>query len=332
MELALASVLWALARAAPEVDVPPPPLPADYRLVVRAPPECPDADSIRRQVRTLLSGPPLGEGVMDVEAIIELREPGYALTLTTSFAGAQGQRALAAERCSELADAIAIVVAVALEPGVEPVVIQDAPAIAPPREPDPPEPDPPDPEVVAQPEPEPEPEPEPAPERAQPRPFLRLGLGPEHGALPRVTAGLHAAAGVVWPHVRLELRAIYLAPQRHAGPAPLVALYQQGAVGAAACARAWLLRTEVPLCGGVEAGALRIDSRGLSPSQTLHGGWFGPLLSAGFARHGPRWGGWISADAVLRAVGARILVDDRAAFSSGLVSLRLVAGVEIFLQ
>lgn len=337
-------LLLMAAEAGP--SVPPTPTPAEYELRITAPPQCPAQAEIRARVLALLSGPPVGEGTMHVDVVIEPEGEGLTMRLTTAFAGQRGMRRLSAARCPTLTDTIALVVAVALEPGLEapvpaeptsvpaePTSVPAAPTASVPiiepegDEPvtDPIEPLPPPPlpaSTAAAPS---------APPRRRWQPLARLSAGVEYGALAGVTGATQVAVGLAWTHVRAELRGSYLWPRRSTGPGDFSALSQLGAAGVVACARARLLRTELPLCGGLEGGAARVASRGVTPAETVTLPWLGPTLGTGVTRGGPRLRAWASGDVTVRVIGPEVLAGDRVAFRSRLVSLRLWAGIELVL-
>ena len=353
----------ALAWQGPASD-PTAPDPADYELRWQAPPECPDAASIAERVDRLLPGEGTGVGTMTVSASVSAESGGYRLWLATDFLGSHDTREVTADNCPELGETTALLIAMALEPmraealpaPSESVTFVESQAAIPPppapievvearprKEPAPevrsPEPEPsepplspqePVPEEVRNRQPEPS-EPPLSPQELSRRGMLvaRIGLGGSIGALPRVGGASLIAIGVAGPSIRFEAHGVYEWPQVNEADAGTTSL-QLGAVGARACARLWLKWVEFPTCGGIEAGALRADARGSTPT-TLHGPWLAPLVSTGVSRRWRRVGFWASVTTLVRVLGTRILISGAPTSQPERVSARLLAGVSIFL-
>ncbi len=291
---------------------------------------------------------------MFVDAQVRRAEAVFVLTLKTEYQGHRSERRVEASRCADLGDSTALVVAIALEPELALGVSRDAriypddrsvpDAAADSRGP------PPvdaiggrslETEAAAVREHRPRQAPPRAertgnapPERTRIAPpervAVRLGPTLELGSLPRVGGGTELALALRWPRLRLEVRGTYLWPRRSNAPGPGSALYQLGTVGARGCARPSVRRLAIPLCLGLEAGALRVDSRGLSPPRTLIGPWFGPAAAAGVSIAGQRVGLWAVTEAGFAVVSTRILVGSDVAFAALPVSIRLTAGLEVF--
>lgn len=348
--LAIASLVLALGGDPPEI---PPSVPAaDYRLEWEAPPGCPDAATIERRVAALTAGRPPGEGTLAVHGRVVVGDGLHTLTLRTTLRGHTGIRQLSSTLCGELAETVALVVAVSLDPSLSvatPPASTPAPAPSPePRDgpvPDAPVPDP----APLDPAIEPVEPPPPSPARAgappledreapppedrerpvaPPRLLLRGGLGPELGALPGPTAALRLTVGLRWPRAQLLLAATYLTPRRAEGPGTSAALYQQGMVALLGCGRwsrgAW----SVPVCGGLEAGGLRADGRRLQRPRAVVGPWLGPMASVGLTYALRRLGLWLDLEGVARGIATRVVVDDALAFRPSVGSWRTIAGIE----
>src|SRR5688500_9927596 len=103
-----------VAWAATQPAVPPPPTPASWELSWAAPATCPGADAIREQVAALVPEPSGGEGVLYVDASVEPRGDAFVLTLRTVFLERHDEREVQARVCGELAEAVALVVAISL--------------------------------------------------------------------------------------------------------------------------------------------------------------------------------------------------------------------------
>lgn len=142
--IATVSLLGATARAQPE--------PAAWSLSWTAPPECPSAVIVRRDVERLLARRP-DDGVTVTATVTER---GSTFTLDITIDGtAQGERRLTASDCASVARAAALITAMAIDPEAV------ARATAPEPEPAPPPPPP---------APPPSPAPTPAPERSPAKP------------------------------------------------------------------------------------------------------------------------------------------------------------------
>lgn len=337
--IAIVSVVLALASTAPE---PAPPLPAaEVRLGWSAPEGCPDAEAIRARIAALTAGRPDGVGTLEIDASVVAQPDGYALRLATTLRGESGLRELSSTECSTLADTVALVAAISLDPGLAtdspgPDEPPSEPTVLEPRLVEPPSTPPDEPaaapvETVDPTRPTKESGPrlmDRAPRVPAPGLLLRGGLGPELGALPGPSAALRMSVGVAWPRVRLLLAATYLAPRRAEGPGDTAALYQQGSVALLGCGRFGRGAWSLPACAGIEAGGLRADGRGLQTPGTVVGPWLGPAASVGVIRTLRRGGLWLELEGVARSVATRVVIDDTLAFRPSVGSLRLLAGFE----
>lgn len=285
--------VWLLA-VAPELDAP------VTWLTWAAPPECPGAAVVEGSVRERL-GRDVEPG--EIEAVAEVKDEGsagYRLTLRTRRDGAEDRRELSAHDCRALADATGLVIALTIDAVAVAEQIGGAPA-------EPPEDLAvvPDPGAAAQAEAEAAPEIEPAPEAApestvraggaagQPRapqgrsdrsrtPAFALALagGGILGTLPGISGGPELGAALLWRRLRLELAGAWLAPRTERQGDASVGV-QLGIATARACGRLGTARVEVPLCGGLELGALRGDGDGAPGARTAHGLWLAPVLGGG---------------------------------------------------
>lgn len=321
---ALELALLCSSPSVPEVEVTP--RPASYELQWTAPQDCPDDEVVRRRIAALVEPPDDGDGVLYVRASVEATAAGFTLALATEYLGHRSSRTLEASRCADLGEATALMVATSLEPTF--VAPEAARRALPDDSPSSPETD----EGSAEPPPRadsPEPVLRDSPGRARPELVLRIGARVEYGSLPGVAGGSDLAFGLAWPRARLEIRGTHLWPRFGSGPRDTGGAFQLGAVGVAGCARLWARSVEFPLCAGLEAGALRVASRGLSPAVTVHNPWLAPLASAGLAVGGRRLRFWSTTEVAIAAVRSRIVIADELAFQSVPVSLRLLAGLEI---
>lgn len=313
-----------------------------------APPGCPDrasfAEAIERRLRR-----PLAPGEAQIEARV-VRDRGYTLRLQLSVGTRSEVREVHDERCAALADAAAVLVAAAVEPPTsqEPEPLVPPPAPPPPPLEDPTQPVSGEPTVPGEPavpgepleprEPRPRVEtsvPAPVPSTMTRRPggFLRLHGGGELGAVPGPTGAVALAGGLLWPRWRLELQATFLAPRTAGGPPPAaqVGLLAGAVLG---CGRLGRGAIEVPLCLGLEAGAMRGEARGITLGSPATSGWLAAVLGGGLAWHiGRRWSVWAAAQLLLAPVTARFELGEgkgaRELFSPSVASGRLLLGVEL---
>jgi hypothetical protein len=340
---ALLGLVTAWAAIEPEVSSPS--TPARWELVWQAPSGCPDAAAIREQVAALVPTPREGEGVLLVQATITPQGDAFVLVLRTDFAERHDEREARGRVCSELGEAVALVVAVSLDPslvGARPAVVEPRPAV-----PDAPAPaEPPSRSSGTVPS---VPSASPTPDAARPEPglggdapshrarrshppsafTLRLAPKLELGSLPAVAGGLELAVGLAWRWWRLELHGAHAWPRRALGPGGSAGRFQLGAVGVRGCGRPRAGPVELPVCVGLEGGALRVDSEGLRPAVTVHGPWLVQSLGVGLAAGGPRVGVWTLLEGSATLVWSRILVGEQTLFRPFPVSARWLAGVEL---
>lgn len=346
------ALAWLLAAA----QEPTPDAPA---LDWSAPPECPDRAAFQRAIARRLTDPDAAAEARTarIAARVVRDGPRYTLHLRLAVGPRSETRELHDASCTALVDAAAVRVAAALAPSSA-LVPTPPPAATPGPDdpaPDAPAPDPPDaPDDPATPAtplapatprtPAPAPD-EPTPQQPgapglaallrPPGGLLRLHGGAELGALPGPTGALGLAGGLLWPRLRLELHGTFLAPRTASAPQGSI---QVLLVGAAlhACARLGRGALEVPLCLGVEAGAMRGAPRGLAGS-TATNAWLAAVLGAGVSWHvAGRLGVWAALQLVLAPVHPRFELrnSERAVtlFNPAVASGRLLLGVELRLR
>ncbi len=73
-----------------------------------------------------------------------------------------------------------------------------------------------------------------------------------------------------------------------------------------------------------------MDSRGLTPQNTLHYAWLAPSAAAGLSVGSDRVRFYAAPEAAVGVLRSRVLVSGDPIFATGLVSLRLLLGLEIF--
>lgn len=320
-----------------------PSIPSDYALQWRAPAGCPDADEIRRRVARYQAAQPPGGAVARIDGEV-LGDPhvGYTLQLTTEFDAQTHARRMHAPSCDELAEGTAIVIAVALREGLA-VAMQpsdgSAPTLVPPIVP------PPQPSRVAAASRVAEDAPPPVQrveppndatrigaarrDRRRPRALLQLAGLVEAGALGAVTGGVQFGVAAAWPTARVSISGSWLgARRRRDGPTGLTATFEGGTVAARGCWTPTIRALVLPLCGGVEAGTVRVDADFARPT-TQHTPWAGPLASAAVVWRLGAVRPWIGVEGTVRAVGTRFRVRGRDGLGQWPASVRALVGLEI---
>lgn len=326
--IATASLLVALAQPVQSPTDPTAAIPEDYVLRWAAPNGCPTADDVRALVLSRHGPTTPGAVAAEIDGVVTgTQEHGFALVLTTRFAGDTHVRRMRASACAELGESTAIVIAVALDEGLDVAMADPVPEHE--HEPEP----------VDEPAPAPVPVAEPAPSTAstptrtptpprRPDGALRISGGGEIGALGVIAGALQLGTAVVWPRARAELHGIYLAPRvRVDAPSDSRATFQGGAVAARGCWVPPSRAVEIPLCAGVEAGTIRVDAPFAAPA-VRHTRWAGALVGVAVLRAVGPVKLVLAVDAVARVAGSRFRIDDRLTFAQLPVSVRWLLGVE----
>ncbi len=336
-----------------------------------APTGCPTARTVRARVDALLGGTPIEHrrGPLSVVARVRRAAPGrWSLQVSTMTPGATRVRDLVGPDCSVLAEAAALLAAMAIDPALfdvsqvagegagtrrqEAVVPVPAPAVRTPARPEAPAPA--GPEVPVRSPSEAAAPARPVPERGPPRraasetrggkaPRLRqragavlgVSVGADYGALPGVAPVLRAWAGAAWPHARLVAAVQYGALRRTRldGASGRGADLQQvfAAVRGCGVPTASGGRLEIPLCGAFEAGAL--VGRGVGFAVTRRGAlpWLALSLRAGVVgRVHPRLGLGLWIEPWLSLVRATFHTDDATVlWRSRRAGVRGLGGLEV---
>lgn len=228
-----------------------------------APASCPTDPEVEARVRDLV-GPETGLAG-DATANVVASGDRFAASITLRSDRGTSTRSFAADSCDALADAVALVIAVGLDPLAVSTVVRDvAPTIAPPS--------PLEPVTTSIDEPEPTPprvEPPPrTPQRRRPAIGLR---GFAHGtATLGIFTGVGGLAGgglaLTLDRARLELAGHHEVGRRftHPSDADSGALIGASAGRLAACWTPSAARFIFPLCAGAEVGAITARGRGIS--------------------------------------------------------------------
>lgn len=316
------------------------PAPPDVAVEWVAPPECPDRAGVLAAISRRLGRPLATDEAVVTAHVARVGPRAFTLRLRLS-AGTRGEtREVRDPSCAALADVVALLVAAAVDPATvdrpepEATESETPPAAAPGPDEPPPSAAPPAP-IAA-----------PALEAAAPAPlsdvssarssrpggFVRLHGGPELGAVPGVTGAVGLAGGLLWRRWRLEAQALAVLPRSrpHELAQVRVGLYTGAVHG---CRRLGRGAIEVPLCLGVEAGAMRGEARGWPSGQPAFQAWLAGVIGAGVAWHATaRWSLWGAAQLVLSPVHPRFVLGDSAheveLWKPAPASGRLLLGVE----
>jgi hypothetical protein len=300
----------------------PPPAPA-IELRWEAPPECPDRSKIDADLARFLAHGTRGEDG-PVVIVAKVRRDGSKLELQLAVQSSAGaiEKTMRADDCKVLASAVALVVAVLLDPAAVVETVE--------RERAPPPPAP----VVVPPTAPVEPTPPPESQRRKleiqgvARPFVAGSYGP----LPRFGVAIGGLLGVRIGPGRIEVHAIWEIPQRvHASGTDAGAELDLWAVGPRGCYAPRWKTLEVPVCVGAEIGSMRADGFGLSVNRRARATWATATGGAALLWVPLRWvavGGGV--DAVVALTRPSFVVDDVGTLHRPRAAgVRIHAGIEL---
>lgn len=268
---------------------------------------CPDHDEALKRVTRFLGRPPGRAEDPEVHASVRITEHEglFVAELDLTSSDGSDRRRLDAERCDVVTDAAAYVVAVMIDPMVEPSlsevesepVAEPAPVVEPTA--------PPRPEAAREPTPGPQRRSSPRPPdttRARIRAALRVGPAIGVGLLPSVAPGIVGGAALLLPRLRIEL----LAAHWFARPARLADRPETGGdigltTGAVRmCPLAMRKPVEIPVCAGFELGSMRGRGVGISDPAEVRLLWAAFAAGAGLVWVPvPRVGLWLDASLVV---------------------------------
>lgn len=261
-----------------------------WTLSWEAPPLCPDEQTVRAQIASLIGDTDVAEPVHITARIAPTAAHGWRASLSTETRGAPGTRTLDAASCPELADAVAVILAWMIDPAMRARTAPPAPvsglavaAAAPPSTPPPtapaPQAPPETPRVATNEQP-------PPPRASQPRAWrVRVALGArgDLGPLPSFAVGPAARVSIVRGRWRVFVHGSWRPSQRY----ELTASPSTGGdfdlwtAGAGACLR-WPSRPVTPtVCAGLEAGALSGAGFGVTRPGTDREPWIAASAGAG---------------------------------------------------
>jgi hypothetical protein len=247
--------------------------PVPFAVVYTAPPECPPADAFAEQIaaRTPVFREHAAEHALRVE-IVSAPGGGVLGRASLVLSGNAVERELRAERCEEVVEALALVVAILIDPNADtrPIAVASAGApradATPDTAPAPPPASPPDkvpPVRPARPKPSPPPEPTDAPGRryrfvAGAHAAAEGAVAPELTLGPRVFFGTDLHAGWPWPS-SLRLSGARLFSRRLRDGTGSAKLTLDLARLDACLVRVEEGRLAIEPCAGVDVGILRVD-------------------------------------------------------------------------
>ncbi|HWB74783.1 MAG TPA: hypothetical protein VG755_07500 [Nannocystaceae bacterium] len=251
---------------------------SDVRWV--APAECPDVAEVQALVDRRI-GRPLAEGELAIDGRVEADGDAYRLELVLARDGAQQSRVIEATECGALARVTALVAGLAVDAVAiaeqERAVLVPAPVATAPQTAEPRAPTRAHDSVAVVSNDRVR---SPAPRRPQLQLLLAIVGGIERGAMPSVTGGIDVAIGVRARGFRVELAGTWLGPRRREITGAAVNV-QLGTVAVRGCPELALARVSVPLCVGVEVGAMRGAGELARFASTEHGLWVAPTIGTG---------------------------------------------------
>lgn len=269
---ALALALSLQLHAAPPIEAP-----TGVTLRWDAPEGCPTADELRRGVEALL-GAALdapGRAAIEIDGRITRDAERWALTLRIANDSGARLRELPGAGCEELTDVAVVLIAVAIDPesslpGPEPT----------PTDPTPPPIDPPT--TPARPTATP---PTKTPPRNAATSQLGAALGVHaalgFGALPRIAGGLGLEAALLRRRLRVELGGTFWLPRDTTTDEPATGTVRLWHLDARACGVPGWRRVQLPLCGGLQAGAMSGRAQGVLRPRSARLPWFALEAGAG---------------------------------------------------
>jgi hypothetical protein len=268
--IAPAIVVAACLPAAPLCAQPPSPVTVTWA----APEDCPDQASVTADVADLLARLPQRAGRgrrVQADGVVATTEEGFELKLRIESDGDVGRRRVAGSSCESLADAAALIIAIAYDPAAAEAATTDPPA---PALPPPPEPPP-----APVPVPEPIPPPQSTPAVADESDYLVLvgasGLG-GFGVMPGTAAGFGLRLGFAIDRWSAVLAAdLWLDQQSTVGTGPAGASLAFQSAAVSGCGAFWgpLPALHVEACGRVAIGRMRGEGFGVDAPGSASATW-----------------------------------------------------------
>jgi hypothetical protein len=237
-----------------------------FELTWDAPPECPTAQEVERDI-TRLIGESSHERTVRASATVTGSDDGWKVRVRMESSGEVSERSLSAPTCRALEKAVALVIAITIEPRAASGEPPPPPPPPPPVEPPPPKPPPPPPPVVHEP-----------PLKG----FAALGPATEIGLLPELGVGGELSVGLRLSIFSAELSGAIYAPESTTVMGPNGGRFILASGGLRACGR--VLGGQVELFGCGETTVNRLAGRGFgvtvpeSASTLLAGFGVGPRV------------------------------------------------------
>lgn len=271
------------------------------RLQWEAPPPCPDQTRVRAEIDRLLTGASRdASDPIEATAKVSPVDGGWSLTLDLAAAGGHAQTTAASEKCEVLAELVALKIALTFDPIAvmrnknAPEPPPEAPASPAANPPDdataPPKEDTPTVEVEASPTPKPPAAKTDPAARATRQPAPRhLGLGARvsggaaYGHLPGASFPLDARLALLLPRWRFEFGATYWfeRPARYESDPNAGGDIRLLTGSFDACPTFFVESLELPVCVGVEAGAMHGRGVGLPEPASARRLWIAARVTPG---------------------------------------------------
>lgn len=284
-----------------------------------APAGCPDDTAVESRIAALVGDPTI---VTPATAKVQQRGDRYEVELVTWIDGGSQRRALAATSCDALADAVAVVIAVALDPvqtAETPRIVQTT-------------------EVAAIGSTTVRTSSPASPVRARaPKPPLYFGLaiggGYGSGIAPSGSGIVHLGLALGRRAWAIELDA-RLWPRREFDRSAVRTHVTLGTVGLLGCGKGVFGRVEIPVCAGVEVGGLRAFGPDLLANNPRNYPWIAPRARLGLrVLLGRGVGIWTAAEGAVPLAKAELHVrgvanQDQLVWSTQPASLRVMLGLD----
>ena len=275
--LALALALSLQLHAEPPIEVP-----QGVTLRWSAPEGCPTPEELRRGVEALLGGAldAPGRAAIEIDGRVARDAERWALTLRIANDSGARVRELPGTGCEELTDVAVVLIAVAIDP--ESTLPPPAPPEGEPLEGEPLEGEP-APAPIARPDATTPREPTTRPTTGAPRLGAAIGVHAAlgFGALPRIAGGLGLDAALLRRRLRVELGGTFWLPRDTATDEPAPGAVRLWHLDARACGVPGWRRVELPLCGGVQAGAMAGRAQGVLRPRSARLPWLALEAGAG---------------------------------------------------
>jgi hypothetical protein len=241
--------------------------------------DCPTPDDVRAEVVRLLGGQVRLPAGRDFKASAQVAHAQtWSVSIQTELAGRSGRRSIEAASCQDLADATAMILALAIDPTIAATLpVRSNPSVLPPPRPSPPP-------VAGDSHPAPPP----------PVDFLfGLQATGSQGPLPSVDVGVGGSVGLASRRFRVELRVAYGLRRdqiaKAATPPDAYGRFNFLAGTLVGCFNVGHEALAFGPCADVEVGVVSAQGFGVSESFLVHRAWLafgaGGYAAISFARH-----------------------------------------------